>query len=95
VSDYTEQLGGDNMPQHSKLFRHRIMKDSDTYWAIFDEGRMEEAKAGILFLAKKRFGPAEESMITRLCAISDLDLLDRILDRLIEATSWHDLLETP
>jgi hypothetical protein len=78
------------------LFRHRIMKDSDTYWAIFDEGRMEEAKAGILFLAKKRFGLAEESLLfNKLNSISDLELLDRILDRLIEATSWHDLLETP
>lgn len=73
----------------------RAMRESDTYLAIIDEGRETEAKKIILQLGRKRFAPPDESVTTRLSAITDLDRLERLIDRLLEATGWDDLLDTP
>ncbi|HJT76020.1 MAG TPA: hypothetical protein VJ739_02365 [Gemmataceae bacterium] len=73
----------------------RAMKDSDTYLAILDEGREEQIKKDILRLGRKRFGPADEPTTARLNGITDLERLERLLDRLLDATSWQDLLDTP
>ncbi len=73
----------------------RAMRDSDTYLAILDEGREEQIKKDILRLAQKRFGPPDESLTARLNGITDLERLERLLDRLLEATGWQDLLDTP
>jgi hypothetical protein len=73
----------------------RQMRDSDTYMAILDEGREEHAKATILRLGRKRFGQPDEPFLTLLNGMSDLERLDRLLDRMLDATSWRDLLETP
>ena len=73
----------------------RAMRDSDTYLAILDEGREEQVKEDILRLAQKRFGPADETVAARLNGITDLERLRRLLDRLLEATGWQDLLDTP
>ncbi len=82
-----------------EIFRGvRAMRDSDTYLAILDEGREEgretEAKKVILRLAEKRFGPSDEAK-AKLHAIKDFARLDRIEDRLLDAGSWQDLLDTP
>jgi len=71
------------------------MRDSDTYLAILDEGREEQIKADILLLAVERFGPAEESMLTQLNGITDLERLRRLFRRLLKSNSWQDLLDTP
>jgi hypothetical protein len=73
----------------------RAMKDSDTYLAIIDEGREEQVKEDILRLATRRFGPAHEPIRARLHGITDLERLRRLLDRLLDATNWSDLLDTP
>jgi hypothetical protein len=73
----------------------RAMKDSDTYLAIIDEGHEQHAKELILRLGQRRFGPADDSIKARLAAITDLGRLDRIEDRLFDAVSWQDLLDTP
>jgi hypothetical protein len=73
----------------------RAMKDSDTYLAIIDEGREEQVKEDILHLGRKRFGSPDESTIARLNGIADLEHLRRLLDRLLDAAGWEDLLDTP
>lgn len=77
------------------MTRHRIMRDSDTYWAIIEEGEVIQAKEDIWRLGKQRFGPADESVIARLDGIADLQLLERMHGRLLDATGWQDLLDTP
>src|SRR5581483_824241 len=47
----------------------RAMKDSDTYMAIIDEGREEQVKEDIMFVALKRFGPADQAIEARLAGI--------------------------
>jgi hypothetical protein len=75
----------------------RAMRDSDTYMMILGEGREDEAKSIILRQGQKRFGPADEATNARLKGITDLDRLDRLVDRLFDgaATTWQDLLDTP
>ncbi len=79
-----------------RVFRGvRAMRDSDTYLAIIDEGREEQVKEDILRLAARRFGPADEPIRARLDGITDLERLRRLHDRLLDVTSWSDLLDTP
>lgn len=79
-----------------RVFRKvSAMKESDTYLAIMDEGSERQAKKDILRLGQKRLGPLDETITSRLESISDLDRLDRILERLLEAHDWQDLLNTP
>ena len=71
------------------------MRDSDTYMAILDEGKEEQAKKDILFLATRKFGTPDEATSAMLAGITDLDRLDRIFRRSLDALSWQDLLDTP
>jgi hypothetical protein len=73
----------------------RGMKDSDTYLAILDEGREDEAKKVILLIGEERFAPADESVKARLNAVTDLDRLERMIRRAAKATSWEEVLEAP
>ena len=79
-----------------QIFRGvRAMRDSDTYLAIIDEGREEQAREDILFLGSERFGSPDETTSATLGAIADLDRLKRIFRRCLHASNWQDLLGTP
>ncbi len=71
------------------------MRDSDTYLAIIDEGREEQVKEDILLLGEERFASADESVRARLGTITDLARLQRMIRRLLKASSWQDLIDTP
>jgi hypothetical protein len=73
----------------------RLMHESDTYLMIVEEGCEKQAKKTLLLLGEERFGPADETVRARLNAITDLERLDRQTQRLLKATSWQDLLDTP
>jgi len=45
--------------------------------------------------ATKRFGPPPVGGIETLWAINDHERLERLADRVLDATSWDDLLATP
>jgi hypothetical protein len=82
-----------------RILRMPALRESDTYQAILDEGRMEgkidQIKAIIFRCGQARLGPPDAAVTTGLQSISDLARLERILDRLFEAKNWDDLLETP
>jgi hypothetical protein len=73
----------------------RAMRESDTFMAIIDEGREIQARRVIRRLAQRTLGEPDEPTITRLEGITDIDRLERIIDRTMEASSWQDLLDTP
>jgi hypothetical protein len=78
------------------------MRESSTYQAILDEGREEGQVQGALREARKillrqgghKFGKPEPAVETAIQAITDLDRLERMSDRLLTVTTWHDLLTT-
>jgi hypothetical protein len=60
------------------------------------EGRLETLHEMVLRLGHKRFGkPATRKQLAQLEAVSDPDRLARMVDRVLDADSWADLLATP
>ena len=72
----------------------RAMRESDTYQAILDEGRAEGAQRLLLRQGRKKLGEPDEATRRAVTAISDLDRLDQLSDRLAEVSSWLELLQT-
>jgi hypothetical protein len=62
---------------------------------IFDEGREYHARETLLGLGQKRFGEPLPEMVLDLNKIEDLERLKRMTMRMLEVTSWTDLLDTP
>jgi predicted transposase YdaD len=79
------------------------MRESTAYQAILDEGRAEgeakgraeEARKLLLRQGHRRFGPPSAVQEAALVAITDLDRLERLSDRLLDVGSWQELLDTP
>jgi hypothetical protein len=75
------------------------MKESVTYQAIVEEGKIEgkiEARQEVLLeLGQKRFGAPDKSTELAVRAITDLERLKHLSERLLEASTWQELLEKP
>jgi hypothetical protein len=71
------------------------MKESVTYQAIVEEGKVEARQEVLLELGQKRFGPPNKTTESVVRAIRDLERLKQLSDRLLEASSWQELLNTP
>ncbi len=82
----------------------RGIEDSWVYQDIFAKGRAEgeakgraegqvdEARAILLGLGRKKLGEPQEPVRSQIAAIRDLDQLNRLLDRILDAPTWDDLL---
>lgn len=78
------------------------MKDSVTYQAIVEEGRVEGEAKGILrarledllLLGRRRFGDAKPEIESALRGIADADRLGRMIAALLDVSSWEELLAT-
>ena len=87
------------------------MRDSTAYQAILDEGRAEgeikgraegeikgraeEARQLLLRLGRKKWGAVDATVEQTVQAIGDVDRLELLIERVLEAASWQDLLQTP
>ena len=90
--------------QIENLYRdlNMTLEDSTTYQHILNkgltqgltQGRLEEARRMVLRFAAKRLGSAPATTETAILAISDIDRLERMLDRAMDATGWDDVLAT-
>jgi len=82
----------------------RGIEESSVYQRIFAKGeakgraegeakgRAEEARQALLHLGSKRLGQPDERVRTRLDAIDDLDGLNVLLERMLDVSSWDELL---
>lgn len=70
------------------------MRESSTYQAILDEGRQEGMQRMLLEQGQRKFGPPNETVITVLTAITDVERLTRMGARLLTVASWEELLAT-
>jgi predicted transposase YdaD len=76
------------------------MKDSVTYQAILEEGREEgraegETKEAIKILKKlgtRRLGPPDLSVLATIEAITDVERIESLSERLLDVSSWEELL---
>ncbi|MDB5171499.1 MAG: hypothetical protein JWN51_272 [Phycisphaerales bacterium] len=78
----------------------RTMKESVTYQMIIEEGieqgiekgRTAEAKAILLKLATRRFGPPPSDAVIKLDNVSDLRRVEDLIDRTDLVGGWQELL---
>jgi hypothetical protein len=74
----------------------RGIEESSVYQDIFAKGRAEglvdEARTILLGLGRKKLGEPHEQVLSQIAAIHDVDHLNSLLDRILEAPSWEDLL---
>jgi hypothetical protein len=77
----------------------RVMRESDTYQAILDEGREEGriqgAQRTLLRQGRKKLGEPDEAMRQTLLGITDLERLDRLSERMLDVATWQELLQAP
>jgi hypothetical protein len=59
------------------------------------EGRAEEARRMLLLLGETKFGPADAATRSALENISDLARLEELGQRLMNVSSWQELLPPP
>ncbi len=71
------------------------MYESDTYLAILDEGALKHARDVVLRLGQKKFGPASDDIVTTVKGIEDQERLDQIQERILDVSSWQELLRLP
>jgi predicted transposase YdaD len=72
------------------------MKESVTYQAIIEEGKAEgkaeEARKILLLQGRSRFGEPSSKAVAALDALTDVQKLEELTVRLLQAASWADLL---
>ena len=72
------------------------MKESVTYQAILREGeaegKTEEARKMLLLQGRSRFGEPPPEAVAALDALTDVSRLEELGLRLLQATSWQELL---
>jgi hypothetical protein len=71
------------------------MHESDTYLAILDEGEIKHARDVVLRLGQKKFGPASDDVVTAVMGIEELQRLQRLEERILDVSSWQELLQIP
>lgn len=76
-----------------------VMRESSTYQQVLAEGRVEGrvegARAVLLQLGARQFGPPDARVRAALDAIGDPEQIAQLSNRLLEVGSWDELLATP
>lgn len=71
-----------------------MLQESAAYDEIMEEGEIRRSHRNLLLLGKERFGPADEAVKSELLAIRDLERLERLIQAILTAKSWRELLDT-
>jgi hypothetical protein len=98
TSPYLDRLRAEMRPQLLAEVRDEVRDEvrAEVRNEVRAEARVEEARAVLLRLGRQRFGKAPtRKQAGQLEGITDLARLERMIDRLLQAASWGDLLATP
>ena len=68
------------------------MEESGTYQLIEERGERKALIRLLLRLGRKTFGEPDGATLAIVKGLTVIDRLDALIDRLFEATSWHELL---
>jgi hypothetical protein len=87
------------------------MKESVTYQAILEQGRIDGLTAGVMLgmnqgalsearrilnrLGRKRLGPAEPNINAAIIDLEDTDKIEALCERLDEVSTWEELFGEP
>ena len=56
------------------------------------EGGLEEARKAVLSLGRKKLGQPDEQLRARIDGLTDLEYLNLLINRILDASSWEELL---
>jgi predicted transposase YdaD len=56
------------------------------------EGAVDEARETLLRQGRKKLGPPREAVEAQITALGDLERLNHLLDRILEVSTWDELL---
>jgi hypothetical protein len=71
------------------------MEESSTYQYIVSKGALKEAKKFLMLQGQKRFGQPDAETSAAIEAITDVERLEQLGQRLLDVSSWQELLATP
>jgi predicted transposase YdaD len=71
------------------------MEESSTYRYIVAKGELREAKKILFRLGQRRFSSPDQQTIATIEAITNLEHLEELTDRLLEVSNWQELLAAP
>jgi hypothetical protein len=72
-----------------------ILRDSSWVQGDMADGRIADRRDVLLQQGRKKFGPPDEAVEAALRTITDYDRLTRMTDRILDVTTWAELLATP
>jgi len=70
----------------------RGMRESSTYQAILEEGRIAQARQYVIDLGTEKFGPPDAATIALLARVENLDTLHQLLRIVLRTSTWQELL---
>jgi hypothetical protein len=73
----------------------RIVEESTTYQWIMRKGEVRHARKTLLAQGRVKFGEPDAATMARVEALTDLDQMDRLIERLMLVNSWQELFESP
>lgn len=71
----------------------RGMRESTTYQAILEEGRLEELRKAVRLLGEKCLGAPDKRSAALISSSTDLGQLENLLVRVPDCESWAELFE--
>jgi hypothetical protein len=75
-----------------EILNIRGIEESSVYQGIYARGRVEEARKILISHGTKKFGPPDEQAKAQIAALTDLDRLHDLVDRVLDVASWDELL---
>ncbi len=77
------------------------IEESSVYQDIFGKGeatgeakgQIKADRAALLRQGRKKFGPPSETVEATINTLTDLDRLNALLDRILDVSTWDELLE--
>jgi len=70
----------------------RTMQDSSTYQWIVQNSRLTESRTLLMRLATKKYGPPPQEVVQRLNQVAEIERLESLAERVLDATGWDELL---
>ncbi len=68
------------------------MEESSTHQLILERGELREARATLLRLGRTRLGEPNETTLSTIQEMSDLERMHRMTDRVFGAAGWQEVL---
>ena len=69
------------------------MKESSTYQALLEEGRVEGERKSLLVVGSNRFGAPDSAVQAKLNALNSSEEIERLLARSQQVETWSELFE--